>query len=544
MLVIWFLPLTAVLAPLATKYADGSLTPTTVNRFARWQQLDVGEFNGGLVLGYLRVTQRWKWIGLAAGLAWTIVTVTLSPFPFVVGWLFGIVAAEIGFGRGQKGRPIGIQLAPTLLVVCWRIAAAVGCALAVATVARSFRAEVGVAERLAAVTALGATLAVHLLVRSLQRRPLHAGPADLVGAEVAVRSSSARKLLALGAAVTLWTGLQAAYPQPPHNAIDLVVIVSYGLPVVAWVAAASSWQARPARESRTLPWVPIAAVPLAVAAFLVPNPVPAQVQSQPGQQLGTLQYARLAQHAWEVGSVEGYQYRFTEAATYVARRTGLERPAPFALSGNGSYAVYLDDVSRRMVRRNLETGESRFLTGKLADDAVPEPVLSADGSYVTLTDAAGTDLIDMNSPARVRMPGVRYVLGIGPDSLVVTTGRPALPGTPDTELRTVGHDGTVRTRVPYDPTLRAWLAPDARTLVTVTGTEVVSMDARTGHVTRRRPLGVRRDGEVPEPRGWSEDGKLLVTLGEDGYLVDPATGRSARAAEFPEDAVVGKVVAR
>ncbi|MFI6596396.1 hypothetical protein ACIBHX_09110 [Nonomuraea sp. NPDC050536] len=314
--------------PLAIMAVNVSLGPEAVKRFARRQQVDISAFNGNQVIGYLQVTRRWMWIGLAAGPAWTIASgLTISPFPFVVGWLFGIVVAEVGFAKGPKGRrPIGMRLAPPLLVACWRIAAAVGCALAVATVARSFRAEVGLAERLAAVTALGATLAVHLLIRSLERRPLPAGPADLVGAEVAVRSRSARTLLALGAAVTLWTGLQAAFPQPSRDALALVVIVSYGLPLVAWVSAASSWQAVPAREGRSLPWAPAAAVTLAVAAFLVPVPAPAEVpQPQSEQQTG--RGGDPGRGLGGAAAADGGSAHVRPPVAHALRRTGTARAA-------------------------------------------------------------------------------------------------------------------------------------------------------------------------------------------------------------------------
>ncbi|MEU8247103.1 hypothetical protein [Nonomuraea sp. NPDC048916] len=191
---------------------------------------------------------------------------------------------------------------------------------------------------------------------------------------------------------------------------------------------------------------------------------------------------------------------------------------------------------------SLSTARAQHLTGPLADKAVPEPTLSYDGRHVSLTTATGVELIDTRTDTRSLLPGVRHVLGLGPDGGgVATTGRRALAGSPDTELVTFDRHGGIRTRVPFDPTLSARPSPDGRTLAIVALDEIVTMDPGTGEVRGRARLRLPAHHDTPEPLGWDEEGRLLVRIAPDDsekgayHLVDPATGKSRRVRDIPDD---------
>ncbi|MEV0146699.1 MULTISPECIES: hypothetical protein [unclassified Nonomuraea] len=168
-------------------------------RFARRQRLTLTPFNAAGVARRLRADQRFRYAGAGAGAALGLAGMVQEYFPAspyypVIGWFAGVIAAEIAGSRSvpRRVRPAGMRPAPRALVGIWRAAAVLSCGIALSTVARSFRMEVGVAERLGATLALASVLAVHLLVRDLRRRVLPAGPVDLVAAELALRARSAR----------------------------------------------------------------------------------------------------------------------------------------------------------------------------------------------------------------------------------------------------------------------------------------------------------------------------------------------------------------
>ncbi|NUW40877.1 hypothetical protein [Nonomuraea rhodomycinica] len=515
-----------------------------------------------------------------------------AAFHPVTGWFAGVVAAETArAASAPRGvRPPGMRIAPSGLVLVWRIAAAVACGVALSTVARSFRMDVGVTERLWAASALCSVLAVHVLVRGLRRRPLPAGPADLVAAELALRSRSARALLAGGTAVALWSAHHGGLPALPELALVAAVLPGVLLPLIALGYGISPWQAGPARPARTSRAVPTGlaqgACALVVTACLLAGW--AVWAADPlGVDVGTGQYAwensRVVSLRDVVTGADGWGVRQALAATAPAPVMGFVegpvryaqvdrsrqmwqlsspsdgaalapavvrladggprgRTAPFALSGDGRHIAYLDGASHRLVLLDVAGGALRHLTGPLDDRTVPEPALSADGSLVSLTSRTGTELLDVRTGRRTRLPGVTRVLGLGAGRVVATTGRRALPGAPDTELLTLDRRGAVLTRVPFDPALEALATPDGRELAVLTEDEVVTMDPATGRVLRRAAL--RLDGRhhgTPRPLGWSAGGGLLVHAESNGarrrehQLVDPATGRGRTVEDLPED---------
>ncbi|MEV0202205.1 hypothetical protein [Nonomuraea sp. NPDC050691] len=500
----------------------------------------------------------------------------------------------------RGGRPSGMRLGPPGLVPVWRIAAVVACGIALSTVARSFRMDVGVAERSWAAFALGSVLAVHVLIRGLRRRPLPAGPVDLVAAELALRSRSARALLAGGIAAAVWSAQRSGLPALPQHLTAVAFLAGNLLPLIALGLAIGPWQvvsARPARVSRTvLTGLASGALTLALTASLLAGwtvwgAEPGVLSRGTGTGQHAWDHSRSAaladfvrgeagwgerraaattpepltllskapvmcawvnrqRQAWELYFASGMYWTVVPAVARLASGP-RGRPAPFALSGDGRHIAYLDGVSRRLVLLDVTTGGLRHLTGPLDDGTVPEPRLSADGSLVALTSSAGTELLDTRTGGRTRLPGVARVLGLGPDRVIATTDRRALPGAPDTELLTLDRRGAVLTRVPFDPTLEALATPDGRELAVLTVDEVVTMDPATGHVLRRAAL--RLDGHYGTPRalGWSAGGRLLVhaewseARRPEHQLVDLATGRGKPAKDLPgdlgDDAVFGAI---
>ncbi|MFI6792480.1 hypothetical protein ACIBG4_34650 [Nonomuraea sp. NPDC050383] len=503
----------------------------------------------------------------------------------------------------DRVRPAGMRLAPRALAGIWRVAAVLACGIALSTVARSFRMEVGVAERLGATLALASVPAVHLLVRDLHRRALPAGPVDLVAAELALRARSARALLAGGTAVALWTASSGGLPDFPYLLRDSASLVcDVLLPLLALIHAIRPWQVTPERaaERPRGPLKRLVGAALAVATTIGLLAGWTVWGTAPESRYGP--YDESGQHAWLTGrtvtswdyvtGADGWGVRRAAAATAprpplspvgeplryarldrerqrwelsvtpsvprvlgpaVARLTSggpRGRPAPLALSRDGHHVVYLDGASRRLVLLDLTTMRLIHLTGPLDDESVPEPALSADGGLVALTSAAGVELVEARTGARSRLPGVSRVLGLGPDGVVATAGRRALPGAPDTELVTLDRRGAALTRVPFDPTLDALATPDGSALAVIAGDDLVTMDPRTGQVLRLVPMRLPAHYGAPETAGWSAGGRLLVSVEtrDPGqarhHLADPATGRSGPADGLPgdlDDAVFGRL---
>ncbi|NUR88246.1 MAG: hypothetical protein HOY71_29510, partial [Nonomuraea sp.] len=225
--------------------------------------------------------------------------------------------------------------------------------------------------------------------------------------------------------------------------------------------------------------------------------------------------------------------------------------APLTISGDGHRLVYLDRDTRRLVLHDLtHESDPRPITEPLTA-AAPDPVFAQDGMSVVLTWPDGVEIVDVATAARTRPTGVGQVLGVGTYGMVATTGRRALPGAPDTVLLTLDRQGSVLTRVPFDPTVRAALTPDGRHLVTLSDGQVVTMDPRTGAVTRHARLTrLPEYYGTPSLTGWSGDGRLVVAIHPDDpgdaafHLVDPVTGRAGQLKDAPDeldDVVLGRL---
>lgn len=483
-------------------------------------------------------------MGTSAGLATGFFSATsgavfLAPYSVLIGWLLGVLAGEIAFGRrrGPIRRAPGIRLVPPQLTATWLICAAFSCGVALSTVERSFSAETTVDRRLGAAAVLGVVAVVQFMVGGLHRRALLPGPADLVGGELATRSHSARWLLGVGASVTLWTSVIAL---PIRQFHEVGVLALAGLPLLALALASNTWRPGAAGRRTTWLWV-TAGVALAGMGLAMGRSV---WQQTPGAAVpeilaGPYQYALPDPESgkWTLRS-EGRQQEVARADT---RLSG----GPFVLSGDGLHLVYLDEATGRLVQQDLTgAGARRDLTGPLTGGPLPEVALSQDGRYVSV----GPEVIDNRTGARTRLPGVGRVLGFGPDGVVATTGRRALAGSPDTELLTIGYDGTVRTRAPFDPALEVAASPDARALVVLTEEEVLTMDPRTAEIRGHAELAVPEQYGPPKAPAWARDGRPLIKIDVVGkkefHLVDPGSGKASPVRDLPaslDGAVFGRV---
>ncbi|MEW1838191.1 hypothetical protein AB0392_09555 [Nonomuraea angiospora] len=450
------------------------------------------------------------------------------------------MAGEIAFGHPRRviRRSPGIRLVPPQLTATWLICAAFSCGVAFSTVERSFSAETTAGRRLGAAAVLGVVAVVQFMVSGLHRRALLQGPADLVGGELARRSHSARLLLGVGASVALWTSVIAL---PVQQFSEVSVLALVGLPILALAFASNAWPSGASGRRTTWLWA-AAGVALAGLGLATGRSVWQQTPgaAAPATLAGPFQYA-LPDPGTGTWTLRGEGRQPQEVGQAGTRLSG----EPFVLSGDGLHLVYVDADTRRLVQQDLSgPGARRDLTGPLTGRPVPEVVLSQDGRYVSV----GPEVIDNRTGARTRLPGVGRVLGFGPDTVVATTGRRALAGSPDTELLTIGYDGTVRTRAPFDPTLEVAVSPDARALVVLTEEEVLTMDPRTAEIRGHAELGVPEQHGTPDALAWARDGRLLIKIDEGGekefHLVDPATGEASRVRDLPSNldgAVFGRI---
>ncbi|WP_449061877.1 hypothetical protein [Planomonospora algeriensis] len=601
------LSIALVLAPIALAVVPplmDQVEPKQIERFALRQRLVLTPSNGDRVLTYIRVTRRWRSLGLVFGLlvvlaGFTAESIVLRPLPVFLGWFAGVLVAEVRLARARpSGRgDLGLRLVPPVLTLLWAASAVTAGALAVyGAVARSLTPGTSVtpgtslapgtdAAALLWITATAAVVtAVPVLLRGLRIRPLPDEPADQVATEIAARSRSAHALAAGGAVAALWCGFRSIPSDPPNTLGALLLVVSLVVPFVALAMGTHSWRPVPRTHRKhrwAAPATALAAVATAVAlgavlAWSVPPPRSPDAVTwsapQGREETSSLPIAHAALPecgtrltfrkctAWELFSVDegpddpGSSIMALQAATFAGKQGPLPHPAPFALSGDGFHAVYLHARTRRMVHHDLRTGARHDLTGPLADTELPVPVLSHDGRHAALTTAGPgtgtTRLVSTDGGRGVEVPGIARVLGVGPRGFTAVT----LPEGDRTELVTVDQSGAVRTRAPFDPAPAAGLFPDGRRVLVLTERgEAVTVDPATGKSLRRVKIRARLldGGDAPELLGWDAHGRFLARLdldddGDELRLVDPTTGKTSEArgiglVESHRSPVIGKV---
>ncbi|WP_375072354.1 hypothetical protein [Nonomuraea sp. ATR24] len=501
--------------------------------FARHAAIEANPADLGRIGHYLAVRDRYTVAGIGACIIFAFAGENsfLSVLPsLAAGWFVGMLAAAAFLARDGGGE---LEVLPESLTLMWRAAAVIASAVALAAVLRSFQHEVPIEQRFWAVVTLAVVLAVLVLLARLRARP-----GDRAGA--ALRAGAARHLAASGVVVALWTAPGSGLPYLSSSAEVVRVAIMYGLPLLTVVLAAVDTSAAAPRP-RSRPWPAATALLLAGGLALLPygNPGPPVPFTGKGSRdvLAHAVFATPAQDApgWHLYDANGDGILLPEARD--------DEGAPFALSGDGSRAVYLDRDTGRMMLAGLRGDLLDPLTEPVSPRDLPEPMLSRDGRHVSLTtDGSGTEVVDSATGERVHLPEVRRVLGLGPYGMIATTGRRAFTVAPDTELLTLDPRGEVRTRTPFDPTLRPLASPDGRRLALVTDDEVLTMNPRTGLVRDRAPLRLPEHEEPPVPLGWAEDGRLLIELADAGhFLVALDTGRSEPVEDLPAGSVPGRI---
>lgn len=546
MRLIVFVGLSFLLTAFTHSAVKAPMGASGLNRFRRRHLIDLTPFSSSRVAAHLQVRGRWWWIGVASGIAWCLSGIfedrlQVQAFPVVAGGLAGLLLAELR-PRSPRRASLGLLLAPPFLVLIWQCVAILAGALALSTVLRSTWLEVPIAARVWAVLALALTLAVHVLVRDLHTRPLPQGPADLVGAELAIRSRSARSLLAVGGTVALWSAFNTGLPSLPGVPVA-AFLITYGLPLLAWISATQPWAPSAQMRGRGRSWVLATAAMLTgvvlTASWLIPAQEPSETRVKLSRGMTEpVLYAWVGENParWQLADHPDQSFSFDQAAITLG-----VRPAPFAISSDGHRLVYLDKDTRRLVQLDLANAEYHDLSEPLTNGAAPEVTMSPDGRYVTLAGASGVELVDTATGGRTRLPGIARVLGVGQDTVVATTGRRAVRPAPDTELLVLDHRGGVRNRIPFDPTLDVRLAPDLSALVILDADEVVTMDPTSGAVRERHELHLPEHTATMSMLSWDGGHRLLIRIDPvdpdkaSGYLVDPSTGKAKPHESMPDD---------
>ncbi|MEV3983797.1 hypothetical protein [Nonomuraea sp. NPDC049758] len=544
-------------AATAALVANRPMSRAAADRFSARQQVLFTAFNGPLMLRHMQVTRRFRWAGASAGtvlMALPLVSgdLGLRLFLPVGGWTLGVLARGLSKGSGPGPRTfraprLGLGSRP--LVIVWRICAALSCGVALHVVARSFLGDVGSAGRAAAAWTLAVVVIVQAVLHDLGR-PLAQGPADLVAAEAAMRSDTARMLMAGGSAAALWAAPLSELPGLHDDLLLLSHVTVWGLPLLAWIL---SGRFRPGVPGRwRVPWRAVSAALATVCLITAWNslvvwrgaspPAPAALSGPLPAPIG---YADQSHHRWRLHLRRSGSWQTVALPQARAVMPISNRRAPLVISGDGYRLIYLDAATGRLVLHDLSAEKApRPLTGP--GEGVPDAAFGQDDRHVILTWPDGVDLVDAVTGARRRLPGIGRVIGVVPGKVVATTGRRALEGAPDTELVTLDAQGSVRTRTPFDPALQALLTPDGDRLVLFSDNEVLTMDPRTGgRVRGRATLG--GPGAEAELVRWTDDGRLLVMIGWDDprpYLVDLETGKRHQVKDFPpylRQVVVGRL---
>ncbi|MGW2214707.1 hypothetical protein ACWCSD_06965 [Nonomuraea sp. NPDC001684] len=540
-------------AATAALVANRPMSRAAADRFSARQQVAFTAFNGPLMLRHMQITRRLRWAGASAGtalMALPLVSgdVGLRLFLPVGGWTLGVLAGELSKGRGPRPRTVRaprLDLGSRPLVIVWRICAALSCGVALYVVARSFLGDVGSAGRAAAAWTLAVVVIVQAVLHDLGR-PLARGPADLVAAEAAMRSDTARALMAGGSAAALWAAPLSELPDLRDDLLLLSHVAVWGLPLLAWIL---SGRFRPGVPGR---WRAILSALVTVCLITAWNGLVVWRYSSPpppaaltGPLPAPIGFADASDHRWRLHLRRSGSWQTVALPQARAVLPISNRRAPLVISGDGYRLIYLDAATGRLVLHDLSAEKAaRPLTGP--GEGVPDAAFGQDDRHVILTWPDGVDLVDAATGARRRLPGIGRVIGVVPGKVVATTGRRALEGAPDTELVTLDAQGAVRTRTPFDPALQALLTPGGDRLVLVSDNEVLTMDPRTGgRVRGRATLG--GPGAEAELVRWTEDGRLLVMLGWDDpvlYLVDLETGKSRQVKNVPSrlgEVVVGRL---
>jgi hypothetical protein len=245
-------------------FADGTVSRSRVERFARRQRLPITAGNGNQVIRYLATTRRWRTMGFLAGILASQIGAppeTIIHFNFIVifaGWFLGALVAEVRVAHLEYGSVRAASLLPRrpgryVRRFAWALvpaAAVVALATGAATAAAG---TVGWArpDWPAAGAWLAAALVLAAAVRAVQHavlgRPQPLAPPDILAADDGMRSRSLHVLSGGGAAVVLFAvlnQLSAIHPGGllPDQLIDLSRTAGvFAIALFGWSVATSIW---------------------------------------------------------------------------------------------------------------------------------------------------------------------------------------------------------------------------------------------------------------------------------------------------------------
>lgn len=262
-----------VLIILALHMVRAPVSRARVVRFAYRQQLEITPDNGNQVIEYLATTRRWRVAGLltayglgTAWLAWQIGNGEGGNFTllqFLAGWFAGAVVAEARLARRPDGPRRSALLQPRDPAAYlsrparWCLPAALVISLALGALTLVVAATDREWDRVAAVGAVAAAVAVYVVVWAVRRhvlgRPQTMLSPDQRAADDAIRSRSLHVLAGAGSTLILYAvshqlyALQTAWPGAEAELEGAAVLLTLGAPLLGWLIATTRWSVyRPA----------------------------------------------------------------------------------------------------------------------------------------------------------------------------------------------------------------------------------------------------------------------------------------------------------
>lgn len=445
------------------------VTRERLNRFAALIGLSVTEANAHQVIHHFAGLRRWRLIALT--LAAPLACLTNDLFYLVLGWCAVSVFRDVRL-------PVRVLHAHDDANI-YRQAWLLGLGGAVVADGYLLVTQGATPARLAhAVIVIVVAAAVQLAAGKLSARPASEASDDITQAELAIGKWSTRTLYLAGTATVL-SGALLIPGQPPQGELP-----EYSMPK-SFPEHMGSFTTVDKYKGPTCPWT---------------NQMDGPCRS------------------WLVNEAP-----FSQAAPYIVGKGGAPQRAPFVRSPDKKAVVYLGRHDRRMVYQ--DAGGIHYLTGSLADTAVPTPTFAAQGRYIALAKDSA-QIIDTRTWTTLSIPGAQQVHDLNESGIVVTTA---------SQVLVLDHRGKTRMALPlrkiekddFEDTYH--LRSDGNRFVAIRGGErrVDTFDPQTGKrlssVVPQIPDGDSLDIGL----GWAKEGPFQVRAynSDRVYYLDLATGK-------------------
>ncbi|HUR06301.1 MAG TPA: hypothetical protein VM347_27390 [Nonomuraea sp.] len=172
-----------------------------------------------------------------------------------------------------------------------------------------------------------------------------------------------------------------------------------------------------------------------------------------------------------------------------------------------------------------DAGGIHYLTGSLADTAVPTPTFATQSRYVGLAKDSA-QIIDTKTWTTLSIPGAQQVHDLNESGIVVTTA---------SQVLVLDHRGKTRMALPLRKIEKDvvedtyYLRPDGSRFVVIRGGEerVETFDPRTGKRVSTVAPKIPDDDFLHVGLGWAKEGPFLVRTynSKRVYYLDLATGK-------------------